>query len=398
NKIVTRRTSDGYTSIESFDALGRTVTVQDNYHPDTGKLTNSDSDGDGLRTLSAQHYNQAGQVDTTTDTAGRETHLAYNTLGRLKSTTTPDGITTTYTTDPVQATTTTSVFAKDAKNPASTVTETHNDQCQVVSSTTTYGDNTPGQKTDSHYNALGQVTKDSGFGIGTTDHTYTPGGAPETDTVRNGTNESPDVASYSVDGFGRQTGKVLERGGEKVQGDGLEFDAAGRLKVSTDAGGGRTVSAFDGDGRLESVTRANGDVTHYQYESATGRLQETWVSPKGEPDAKRQHTRTEFDPVTGQASKVYDPARREATEIVYAYYPDGAVKSTTYPGGKKVSYEYTKDGRIRTLTDVTGAVTSYHYSEDGTLHEVVQKDSAGRTLASVTYGYDAMGRLEKVDR
>ncbi|MFF6984749.1 hypothetical protein ACFZAV_45705, partial [Streptomyces sp. NPDC008343] len=224
NKIVTRRTSDGYTSIESFDALGRPVTVQDNYRPDTGKLTNSDGE---LRTLSVQHYNQAGQVDTTTDTAGRDTQLAYNTLGQLKSTTTPDGITTTYTTDPVQATTTTSVFAKDAKNPASTVTETHNDQGQVISSTTTYGDNTPGQKTDSHYNAFGQATSVDSSSM-SLERGYTAAGAPEKDTATSKNQEADELlTSYSVDGFGRQTGKVLERGGEKVQGDGLEFDAAG---------------------------------------------------------------------------------------------------------------------------------------------------------------------------
>ncbi|MFF6984721.1 RHS repeat-associated core domain-containing protein [Streptomyces sp. NPDC008343] len=400
NKIVTRRTSDGYTSIESFDALGRTVTVQDNYRPDTGKLTNSDSDGDGLRTLSAQHYNQAGQVDTTTDTAGRETHLAYDTLGQLKSTTTPDGITTTYTTDPVQATTTTSVFAKGAGRPAVTSVSTADDEGRVTETRSTYGDGkTPPGFTNTDYNAFGQPLSTSGSASSTLEHHYDASGLMHEEVMKPtaGADGAEVTASYGHDAFGRPTGKTLREGSQQTSSPVTSYDAAGRAEVVTDQAGERTVNRYDKDGRLETVSRPDGHVLHRAYDHLD-RVTDTWVTTPDKPSEKAQHVHTDFDPVTGQPAAVFDAADEDGTKVTYAYNPDGSTEFLKYADGATLSYTYNKDGSPATFTDSAKTTTRYAYNDDGSLHEARATDRDGAERARATYGYDALGQLRTLTR
>ncbi|MBI4584689.1 MAG: PKD domain-containing protein [Planctomycetes bacterium] len=123
------------------------------------------------------------------------------------------------------------------------------------------------------------------------------------------------------------------------------FTAGGLHLRTLDAltGALRHEFAYDGAGRLASVTDRDGNVTTVERDAAGSPM--AIVGPFG------QVTELEVDQ-NGYLSRVTNPAG-EAVEI--AHEPKGLLASVTWPGGQTSRYRYDAMGRIEAATDPTGA-------------------------------------------
>src|SRR5262249_55714818 len=84
--------------------------------------------------------------------------------------------------------------------------------------------------------------------------------------------------------------------------------------------------------------------------------------------------------------------------LTYEYWPDGLLKSVTYPNGTVASYEYDRADRLTHLTiDRAGTVIvayEYGYEENG--NRKSQIETNGGNAETTTYGYDDLDRLTTV--
>ncbi|WP_164493136.1 RHS repeat protein, partial [Streptomyces sp. ADI96-02] len=318
--------------------------------------------------------------------------------------------------DDVAGTTINRTVPAGATQPTVTSTQTVDDQGNPVKTETTYGDGTPGTTAQTTFDAFGKATRAEEANIPfTVEHDYTAGGLPQTDTLTPKPNttgtgtatgtgpgtgtDTPAKARYTQDSFGNKTQKSLSKGGQSVEGWKTGFDAAGRsTQVTAPGGGGTSTTTYSRvNGLVESVTLPDGSVAHQRVDGA-GRGVEAWISPKGEPDVKREHVRVSYDPVTGQRNAVWFVGDEAGSKITFAYHPDKSLKERVDPGGKRTSYTYTDDGKPATVTDHTGAVTAYTYDpKTGRMTQAAQS-RGGKELARASYTHSAAGQLEKIDR
>ena len=127
------------------------------------------------------------------------------------------------------------------------------------------------------------------------------------------------------------------------------FDGAGRHEATLDAVTGVTVHSFayDGQGRLATVTDRSGLVTRVERDGDGTAV--AVVGPYGE--------RTELAP--GQS---------------------GALGGITGPGGQAVEMEYGDGGLLRSRTDAGGRTTAFAYDGDGRLTGQTSPDGASYTV------------------
>ncbi|MFJ8762047.1 RHS repeat-associated core domain-containing protein [Streptomyces cyaneofuscatus] len=298
------------------------------------------------------------------------------------------------------------MFPADADKSTTVSSETVDAQGNLITSDDSYGDGTPGVRTERDYDAFGQQTRTRSTNTAdVVEHANTAAGLPETDTItREPQNpeeqDRRERADYSLDAFGAKTQKTLSRGGESVQGWKSEADAAGRTtRLHVPGEGGTLTNHFNQvNGLVDSVTGPDGSISQQRHDHV-GRVVQSWTSKKDDPQAKHEHVCTSYDEVTGQVSAVWFGGDEAGSKISYAHYPDGSLKERIDPGGKKTSFTYDDEGRTATVTDSTGAVTAYTYDQaTGWLTGAVQTSRHGRELAEVSYGYDAAGRLSKIER
>ncbi len=187
----------------------------------------------------------------------------------------------------------------------------------------------------------------------------------------------------------------------------FEYDSYGRLAREVDASGHATDYERDSNGNLllQTTTRTRnsgtGPVTetlavHFYYD-AQGRLTNS-VSPDG------SSAQTIYNAIGKPAVTIDQQGRQTITE-----YDDlGRVTRTIYPDGTSDSSGYDAEGRRTSSTNRVGQVTSYFYDALGRLYTTVYPDgtsstnyfdAAGQLLASTDargnstfYGYDATGR------
>jgi len=95
--------------------------------------------------------------------------------------------------------------------------------------------------------------------------------------------------------------------------------------------------------------------------------------------------------------------RTNDLSVQYEYYPDGKLKSITYPAltdGKVVRSEYTYDGlsRLTSLTNYKGTevISSYSYTYDNNGNILTVNETVGETQNNVAYTYDELNRILSV--
>ena len=221
------------------------------------------------------------------------------------------------------------------------------------------------------------------------------------------------VTTMTYDGSGRMVGLVDPRGNvaganHADYGWTYSYDAADRLRSTTDPLGNRTSWTYDAVGNLVSRTDANGHTTSYSYD-ALNHL--TRVA--GPDNATTTYTYDSAGNLirridaTGQRTTYgYDNANRlssvERCDIsgclgswvwTYGHDPNGNLSGVTQPGGGTTAYGYDAANRLVGInySDATPDV-SYTYDADG--HRTSMADGAGTEI----YSYDAIGRLTQVSR
>ncbi len=208
----------------------------------------------------------------------------------------------------------------------------------------------------------------------------------------------PDGAVYVSQAFNnvrvRRIAPLVDRfvAGEVVPAaDGSEvyiFTDGGRHLRTLDAltGALRHEFAYDGSGRLASVTDGDGNVTTIERDAAGGPM--AIVGPFG------QVTELEVDQ-NGYLSRVTNPAG-EAVEI--AHDAGGLLANVRWPGGQVSSYNYDALGRLEAATDPTGARKTITRSGTNKNYTVTSTSPLGRpTTYTVNRLYNDDLRLTSTD-
>jgi len=181
------------------------------------------------------------------------------------------------------------------------------------------------------------------------------------------------VTQSTYDAFGRVTSVTDANGNVSHR----EYDRAGNTVAVVDPLGNVTQTSYDGFSRALSVTSPRGTTTHYAYDDASRSV--TVTTPEG-VQLVTSHDRN------GRTVAVSDGNGNSTT---YTYDADGNLRSTTTPLSQ-VTSQFDSDDRLIETVDANGNRTAYTYDAVGrVLTRTVDPDG----LALVTsYAYDSLGR------
>lgn len=332
-------------------------------------------------------------VETPTTGAARTTQKVFDARGRVTSVTPPVGPTVSYT----------YAIATGAYAGAQSVTASYSGQTfttnviqdqwgQALSSTDPF--NTVTTKT---FDAMGHVTS----------VTVTPSG------------QAAQPRTFTYNGLGFLTQQVVpETGTQKFQ----NFESHG-LPTTLIEGGGRTRTvAYDGMGRVRSVSGANGDSQTFNYNGLQQAIFQTTSSGQntkvvyGYTDGYGRINQETVTPPAG-ASWVQKYAYDGAGRLSTLTYPDNNVVGYTYDDvdnygrvigvtlngstlaivgdGVNPGTEYDGWGNLETLTFGSGAKNAWTYSSNGLQIQSQVITPVSGSATTRTYGYDALNHLNQ---
>ena len=165
------------------------------------------------------------------------------------------------------------------------------------------------------------------------------------------------------------------------------YDALGRLATVTDAVGATTTYAYDSVGNVASVTNALGNVINYSYDVRGNKIYEGGATY---PVAYEYDTFGRKVKMTTFREETED-AEGDVTTWMYDE-ATGGLLAKTYADGRGVSYTLTNDGKTAMRTDARGKVTTYTYNDYG---ELVSQDYSDDTT-DIAMVYDNLGRVTQV--
>ena len=220
--------------------------------------------------------------------------------------------------------------------------------------------------------------------------------------IRTARSQQADRAAqvYTYDARGRITG--IQDGNQNQTG--YHMDPWGRVHQIETAEGGKENFTYDYAGHVTSTTDANGGVITYRYNSQ-GKVCEI-IDQEGNSETFRydREGRRIFheDRIGNQVRTTYNVDGRPVLERACDHMGENEVSR---------SWEYDGIGNIKKAV-AGGFCYTYEYRPDGKL---IKKSSSGRTLISCTYhadkslksltdvsgktvhyGYDSLGRLERI--
>lgn len=213
-------------------------------------------------------------------------------------------------------------------------------------------------------------------------------------------------SQVQYDELGRPA-KTLGNDGQELR---YAYDGEGRITTITDGAGQQTVRAYDALGRLIEETDPTGAVTRYGYDAADKLISVT--DPRG---LMTVYTYNGLGELLGQASPDTDIT-------TYEYRTDGLLESQTRSDGVQVRFTYDGMGRQLTATagglvrafgydmctggigrlctaSGAGSTRSYTYTPNGLISrqtDTVQLPTGTQT-STTQLGYDAVSRLISVD-
>ena len=186
----------------------------------------------------------------------------------------------------------------------------------------------------------------------------------------------------------------------------MERDHLGRLLSDTDAMGRITRYQYSNEGQVESITRPDGVILHYDYDydgngnliraAAEGHVSAFDYNPSGELIA--QHSWTVPDPEQSAAAGLPGSDWREpqhdmlylpqTQSIRYHYDRNGNRSSTELPDGRRLNYLYYGSGHLHHI-NLEGETVS-DLERDGLHREIGRSQGA----LSSRYELDPLGRLK----
>ena len=211
---------------------------------------------------------------------------------------------------------------------------------------------------------------------------------------------SSGVESLSLyDGLGRQIASIDGRG-KTIR---TEYDPFGQQSSTIDADNDRTTYSYNSFGQLVAVTNALNDVVEYAYD-LRGRM--TYEGGATYP------VRYEYDTFGNKVSMTtYRDEGAVAGDTTRWLYDEasGSMTNKVYADGNGTKYEYNANGRLTKRIWARGIVTTYSYDDwgsrtradysDGTPSVALSYDAMGRQICAVdaagtaTFAYDAFGSL-----
>jgi fibro-slime domain-containing protein/RHS repeat-associated protein len=381
--------AEGNTTSYTYDSRGYARTITDA----RGKVTRHEYDTvanllsitDPLGNATTFTYDARGEVLKQTDSEGNAIIYEHDSTGNLTREIDPLGHATTYTYDANGnrlTRTTTRTISTGIGTETLRWSYSYDDVGRLISTT-----DPDGSTASSAYEAAGNLTERvDKLGRHTT-FTYNEMGRLVATIYPDGTTETTDY-----DAEGRRT-SATDRAGRTTR---YEYDALGRLIATTYPDGSVESSTYDDTGRLESTTDARGNTTSYQYDHA-GRHTRT-VDALGHVTSFEYDGNYRLTTVTDAKGRItryrYDDAGRQ-TEVAY---PDGTSQVSAFDRmgrrvaetdqvGRTNTFGYDALGRLITVTDALDQVTAYGYDEVG--NRVRQTDANDHTTL---FEYDSLGR------
>lgn len=394
NRVTSRTFSNGDQETFGYNAAGFVSTVTDA----VGRVTTYTYDGDG------HLMTESGPLDGTT---AYTYHLGNNPVTRhaLATVTTPDGVTRSYSYDPVHGELrhmekNGGAEAVDIDSPSFGCHRTRS----LLNGTTTVCTNALGQPARV-IDGLGRLTVnryDAGGGLTRT--TWADGSSTVYGRDRNGNvnlltaRDGLTTSELIWHPFLNRLTRVRDPRGKATV---YRIDARGNLEGIVDAAGREETFLYDARGRLRQATNRRGQTTLYDYDARDELISRT---PAGQApivfgrDGRRNVTSvTDADGTTVYDYDQFDRLERvnEPSGRSLAFAHDQANRRTrsTDQDGFAVRYEYDALGRLWKLTDADGVPwVIYGYDGAGRL----AREDKGNGAATV-YAYDAIGRIARVE-
>src|SRR6266446_1937181 len=372
------------------------------------------NDGTTVTDVTIFDYDDNGKLNRTTYPDKTFDQSGFDPAGRLQATTNRAGQVTTNVFDEVNRQTAT-LFPDHTS-----ITNVFDDAGQLIASidargfTTRYGYDEAGRRTGTT-NALGQWTW----------NIYDAAGNLTSVTTLSG------VTAYQYDSLSRRTNTVFADGTSQstIYNDagnriaeidqagvitGFQYDGLGRLTAVTNAFNdpeqNQTITQYQYDeaGNLIQITDANGHITKFQFDTFGRKIKRTLHDNKFETfqyyddnvgslwkhtDFNLKTTTMEYDS-NGRLMKKTPDSSFAAVPIQFTYTATGrrATMSDASTGTTPTKYEYLNNDRLWKKNSPSGTLT-YGYDETGNVTNVL---SSNPNVLSVTYQWDALGRLWKV--
>lgn len=158
---------------------------------------------------------------------------------------------------------------------------------------------------------------------------------------------------------------------------------------------------YNANGQINSIGNYHEDygnyllTLNYSYYDKIGRI--TGIEPALGSYTKYKYEASMLKKIQTNGSNVEDSS--ENSNIVYDYFPDGKIKSVTFPKLNdgtflKSEYSYDKINRLRNVTNLKGTQKisnyAYQYDKNGNIKAIT--DDFGTTI----YNYDQLNRLSEV--
>jgi RHS repeat-associated protein len=393
---ITTLTPDGVAVTEERDDLGRVTRITDNRQG--GRATTGHT-----RVAETRSYPDPATT-VVTDAWGASTTTTRDAFGRVVRTEAPNGLVELTTYDDVSGRVTTARTPTGALADAEYVrTETRDETAHTTSTTGTRADGVEVPVSTQRSDGLGRPASSSGPRLTTSVERDAAGDeigealVPPADDAD--TTPAPAMrAEREFDGFGTVLRKTLTDAAGTHTGPRRALDELGRPVSVVDALGRESTFGYTPDGLLETVADASGQRVRHDHDPVTRELLAVRATSPVGPDVTAE---TVVDPVTGRATRVFDPADPAGTGIDYTYDDFGNVLTIAYPGERVIRHRYDDHGRRIRTTDVDGRTTFYAYDRTGLLTQAVLRAGDGERdpeLARADYEYDAFGRVIRLAR
>ena len=159
----------------------------------------------------------------------------------------------------------------------------------------------------------------------------------------------------------------------------LSYTATGQVQSVTDPNGNVTTNAYDADDRLASVTDPLYRITNYGYDAMSRRISVGNPAIQAGPLLQQSYT------PDGLIASLTDANNNTTT-----FSPDGLdrLATTTYPGGSTETLSYDADGNVLTRKTRKGDTITFSYD---TLNRLAAK--AAPSEPTVSYAYDLASHL-----